>query len=65
MNTTWYEKGIDQGRREMLRDQLEARFGRLSPTVLERLEQLSREEVKALGKKVLQGQSLQDLGLEE
>jgi hypothetical protein len=49
----------------MLRDQLEARFGRLSPSVLERLEQLSREEVKALGKKVLQGQSLHELALED
>src|SRR5207302_7839346 len=31
--TSWYEKGQDQGRRETLREQLEARFGPLSAQV--------------------------------
>lgn len=67
MNTTWSEKGIEEGiekgRREMLRDQLEACFGPLPPSVLERLERLSVDEVIAKGKAVPRAQSLRDLGL--
>src|SRR5438445_8855682 len=71
MNTTWYEKGLEKGRekglevsREILRAQIDQRFGPLSPTVLERLEQLPEDGLKALGKALLRAQSLGDLGLE-
>jgi hypothetical protein len=65
MNTTWYEKGIEKGRRELLREQLEERFGSLSPAVQERLQQLPVERLSALGKALLRAQSLRDLGLED
>jgi hypothetical protein len=77
MNTTWFEKGLEkgrqegleegkvEGRRQVLREQLEERFGPLSSSVLERLEQASVDHVKALGKMLLQAQSLHELGLED
>jgi hypothetical protein len=61
MNTTWYEKG----RQEMLREQLEERFGPLPAPVLERLQRLSTERLKALAKAVLHAQSLRELDLED
>src|SRR5258708_11377748 len=66
VNTTWYEKGIemgmekgmaegeDRGRRAMLRDMLEHRFGPVSQAVAERLQQLSREQLLNLGKSIFQ-----------
>jgi Domain of unknown function (DUF4351) len=69
MNTTWYEKGLEKGlekgRRETLREQLEARFAPLSPKVLQRLEQLTADQLKDLGKALLHAQSLRELGLED
>jgi hypothetical protein len=65
MNTTWFEKGIERGRRETLREQLEERFGPLPPRALERLEQLPVERLIALGKAVLQAPLLRALGLED
>jgi hypothetical protein len=65
MNTTWYEKGRDTERRELLREQLEERFGPLPAPALERLQHLPAERLKALIRAVLHAQSLRDLGLED
>ena len=69
MNTTWYEKGLEKGlekgQRELLRDLLETKFAPLSASVLERLDRLPAERVRALGKAILKANSLQELGLED
>ena len=65
MRTTWYEEGIEKGRREAFRELLEEWFGPLSPAVLERLEQLPSERLSALGKALRQAKSLRELGLED
>jgi hypothetical protein len=62
MNTTWFEKGIEKGRRLALRELLEAQFGPLSSTVLAQLEQLPLERLPPL-QKALKAQSLAELGL--
>lgn len=64
MNTTWYEKGIEKGRRESLRELLEARFGPLAPPVLAQFEQLPQEHLRRLGKALLTANSLDELGLQ-
>src|SRR5437588_5478212 len=63
MNVTWYEKGVEKGRREMLRELLEDCFGPLPAPALERLQQASPERLAELRKKLRQAQSLRDLGL--
>jgi hypothetical protein len=65
MNTTWYEKGIEKGRRETLRQQLESRFGPLPSSVLERLQEWPTEGLAELATGVLRAESLRDLGLED
>jgi hypothetical protein len=45
----------------MLRQQIERRFGTLSEWVEDKLSQLSAEEVKAVGFRVLEAASLEDL----
>jgi hypothetical protein len=69
MNTTWYEKGLQKGREEgqraVLRDQLEEKFGALSPQVQDRLQQLAADRLVRLTKAVLHAQSLRELGLED
>ncbi|HXG10230.1 MAG TPA: DUF4351 domain-containing protein [Gemmataceae bacterium] len=69
MNITWYErgveKGVEKGQRELLREQLEERFGPLSLSVVDRLEQLPADRLKALGRAMLRAQSLRELGLED
>jgi hypothetical protein len=69
MNLTSYEKGLQKGREEerraVLRDQLEEKFGPLSAQVQERLQQLPADRLVALTKAVLRAQSLRELGLEE
>jgi hypothetical protein len=69
MTPTWYErgmaKGVEQGRREFLRDLLETRFGPLSPKALEKLNAWSTEQLVEAGRALLTAQSLQDLGLGE
>ena len=71
MNMTSYEKGLEKGiekglekgQREILRMQVDERFGPLSAAVLERIEQLPAEQLKPLGKALVHAQSLRDLGL--
>ena len=64
MQQTHFEMGEEQGRRAVLREQLEVRFGKLSTAVELRLENMSMPELKALGKAVLVAKTLQDLGLD-
>ena len=67
VNATWYEKGIEKGiekeRREAFRELLEERFGPLSRTVLDKLDQLSLERLLDLRKASFKTESLRDLGL--
>jgi hypothetical protein len=67
MNTTWFDKGIEQGietgRRETIRELLEDRFGTLPVQAEERLQALTTEELKSLRKEILDAASLKDVGL--
>jgi hypothetical protein len=65
MNTTWFEKGIEKGKRETVGELLEDAFGPLSAKVQERLQQLSLEELRQLSKSIRRAASLRELGLEE
>ncbi len=65
MNTTWFEKGIEKGQREMLRELLEDAFGPLSSRAQERLQRLSSEELRKLSKSIRKAASLRELGLED
>jgi hypothetical protein len=62
---TTYERGILAGRRETALEQLEARFGPLSPTIRERVEALSPEELRQLILGLIKAQSLKELHLED
>jgi hypothetical protein len=55
---------FELGQRELLRDQLEARFGTLSETALSRLDAVPFERLRALGRDLLRARSLVELGLE-
>ena len=69
MNKTNYEKGLEvgqtKGRLDMLRVMIEARFGRISAAVEDRLNQMSAQEISDLGKAIAHAQSLAELGLEK
>jgi hypothetical protein len=69
MNQTVFEKGIEkgniQGKRELLRDQLEDRFGPLPPRVLERLMNLPVERLNPLARALLRAKSLKELALDD
>ncbi len=65
MAVTTFEKGLLQGRRTMLQEQLEVRFGPLSPGAQQRLESVGPERLKALALELLKAQSLEELGLED
>ena len=64
MNQSSFEKGIEKGRRVVLREQLEDKFGALPTGVEAALEKLPLGEVIRLSKVVMHAQSLSDLGLE-
>jgi hypothetical protein len=69
MNKTYYERGLERGweeaRRAILREQVEEKFGPLSRQVQERLERLPAERLAGLTKAVLRAESLRELGLED
>jgi predicted transposase YdaD len=57
------QEGID-GTRELLLQQIKLRFGRVPRTVRQRIEGISSmRELRALGRKVILAETLQDLGL--
>lgn len=57
------QRGVLKGQREMLREQLEARFGALSPAILVELDALPGDRLMELGRGILSATSLQELGL--
>ena len=63
MNLTVYEKGVLAGQRKLLGQLLEAKFGPLPATAVERLQTLPEEELARLGLRYVQAQSLQELRL--
>jgi hypothetical protein len=71
MAQTWYEqgeeKGIEKGelrgRRLLLQELIEAKFGPLAPQLLQQVEGWSPEQLKQAGFALLDAQSLEDLGL--
>jgi hypothetical protein len=69
LGKTSFELGMEQGRtagqRASLRDQLEAKFGTLSETATQRLEAMSADRLRQLGRELLQNLSLVNLGLED
>lgn len=68
MAVTWFEKGLEKGiekgreeglekgHREMLAEQLEERFGQLSQTVQDRLNQWPAQQLNELARKICEGQ---------
>lgn len=64
MNMTVYEKGLMQGRREVLREQLEKRFGPLAPQMWDRVNQMNLDQLKQLSLALPGANTLQELGLE-
>jgi hypothetical protein len=69
MATTWFEQGIEQGlvrgQRRVLQQQLEKRFGPLSPDALATLESWQSERLDDVALKLLDAKSLDELGLGE
>jgi flagellar biosynthesis/type III secretory pathway protein FliH len=59
------KEGRAEGRRAALRDLLEQRFGRLSPRVIDRLEQVPEKRLVKLTRAVLRADSLKELGLDD
>jgi hypothetical protein len=57
-------RGRQEGQRELLREQLETRFGALSPAVQARLANWPPERLTELGRALLSATSLQELGLD-
>jgi hypothetical protein len=52
-----------KGQREMLRKQLDARFGPLPPPIVAQLQDLDSDRLTELGCALLSAASLQELGL--
>jgi aryl-alcohol dehydrogenase-like predicted oxidoreductase len=65
MAMTTFEKGLLQGRRLTLQEQLEDRFGPLSPSVQQRLDNMNFERLAALARALMRTQSLEELGLDD
>jgi hypothetical protein len=61
---TWYEQARREGFLDVIRPQLEERFGPLSPAVLTQLETIPLDRLAEIGRAVLKAKSLQELGLE-
>ncbi|CAN5131015.1 DUF4351 domain-containing protein [soil metagenome] len=69
MNVTPYEKGIAKGlllgQRGNLMELLEEQCGKLPDQIVQRIESLSADEIKAITRRVVRAKSLQQLGLED
>lgn len=69
LHPTWYEKGLEkgreEGRRQLLRELLEDRFGTLPAAAIERLQQLPSDRLVELRKALARGATLRELGLED
>jgi hypothetical protein len=62
---TTYERGMIEGERRTALLQLEARFGRLSPEVKQRVEALSAEQLRQLVLDLITAASLKELHLQD
>lgn len=58
-------EGKLEGQRDMLREQLEVRFGPLSPVIIARLQSWPGDRLTELGRALLSAASLEELGLGE
>jgi hypothetical protein len=65
MNTTTFERGLQQGQRQIIRLCLEAKFGPLSEAVIQRLDALSAEQLLELPRAIQNASSPRELGLED
>lgn len=65
MATTWFEQGLEQGKRATLAAQIEERFGPLTPDVQKRLDEWPADQLTELARRLVRAQSLQELGLAE
>jgi Domain of unknown function (DUF4351) len=65
MNKSWFDEAEEKGRRHVLRELMEERFGPLPAAVTERLRGLSLSELMPLSKAILRAQSLSELGLDK
>jgi hypothetical protein len=65
MAATWFEQGVEEGHRRLLRLQLEKCFGPLTPQAKAKIETWPPERVEKACLALLDGQSLDDLGLGE
>ena len=71
VNKTVYEQGIEKGielghvraRRQLLREQLEDKFGPLPPAAINRLESMPPEQLARLTRAVLHAATLKEIGL--
>ncbi len=61
---TTYERGVIEERRRMALMLLETKFGPLAPTVKQRVEELSPEQLQQLALDFARGRSLQEMHLE-
>jgi hypothetical protein len=57
------QQGLLEGQRQMIREQLEARFGPLSPSLLATLESWPGDRLRELGRALVSADSLEQLGL--
>lgn len=65
MAVTTFEKGMEQGTRRLVQQQLTTRFGPLSEAAREQLGRLTLEQLEQLGQWLLTAGSLAELGLQE
>ena len=65
MNKTWFEMGEEEGRRKVLRQLLQERFGPLPPVAQQRLTEWPAERLEPLVTAVIKAQSLKEMGLED
>ena len=59
---TQFEKGRELGRREMLLELIEERFGPLSATLREKLEVTAPDNLKVMARALLRARSIQEAG---
>lgn len=59
------EKGIEKGERELVRKQLTAKFGPLSPAVNARVDAMSPAQLDDVGLRILKADTLAELGLDD
>jgi hypothetical protein len=62
---TSFEEGLDKGMRELVRKQLAAKFGPLSPAVNARVDAMSPAQFDDVGVRMLKANSLAELGLDD